>query len=493
VLAELHPRLPTLLERSATWAGRRSRYIAIAAACLSAAIAAAVLLAHLEADAPLFDYDLHPSQTAEVASALTLWGEQHHENAQATQIWVSAARRREVLLRLTVAGLPHRYVPTSTDVASDQTDMLAPLAVIDDRRRSGIEGDLVASLRKVSGVADATVVLPPDPDDTLSGGVERAAPTAAVQLVMLPGAGLSADAVSGIRRFVASAYPGLTPERVTVVDASGDPLGATAPPDRAASRESRVQSAVQSALDAVLGAGAAVVRVNVRTAGFEQQIQNTRTVPHGVLSADVGRERGTESNKTFDKERTVKRFAFDTLYERRTVPADAETRMSVAVFLDSKRVDPQTSGSISALVRAAAGADLQAGDDVVVQQVPFASPAALAPRATEERRQTSAAVVPAAIAIAALLFGAASFSRIRIGVSNPDHTVPLPVAARPIADPAVERAIATLDGESAQASAYYLRSLPDRTRNLILERMDPDLRDAIERFIEVQRGARHPV
>jgi flagellar M-ring protein FliF len=372
VLAELHPRLPTMVDRACAWLGRRSK---IAAVVVCAALGSAGLLAlsgRLTADVPLFDADLHPSQAAEVDSALTLWGERFRENEQGTQIFVSASRRRDLLLRLTLAGLPHRYVPTSSDVLDDSSDVLTPESVVDDRRRSGIEGDLVAGLRRISGVADATVVLPPTQVDAFSDDASRSPPSAAVQLLMEPGEDLSADAIAGIRRFVAAAYPGLAPDRVTVVDGSGAAIGVPVQTDRALTKEQRVQSAVQSALDDVLGTGAAVVRVSVRTAGVEQQVQNTRTVPHGVISSDLGSERGSESNKTYVKERAVRRYAYDTLWERRTIAADAESKISVAVFLDARRVDAASSDAIASLVRASAGADLRAGDDVVVEQVPFA-------------------------------------------------------------------------------------------------------------------------
>jgi len=236
-------------------------------------------------------------------------------------------------LRLTLAGLPRRYVPTSADVLGDQANALTPQSIIDDRRRSGIEGDLVAGLRRIGGVADATVVLPPASADPLADLARDEPPSASVQLIMQPGETLPAESVAGIRRFVASAYPGLAPDRVTVVDASGAVMGSAPTPDAAIAKERRVQSAVQSALDAVFGAGAAVVRVSVAASGAEEQTQSTRVVPHGELSADVARERGSESGKTFYKERTQRRFAYDTFSDKRVTPPDTPARISIAVFL----------------------------------------------------------------------------------------------------------------------------------------------------------------
>ena len=489
MLAELHPRLPTLLERSASWVGRRPIALAVISGGIIATATLFTVCARWGAEAPLFDADLRPSQAAEVENALTLWGEPFHANAQGTQISVPAARKSDVLLRLTLAGLPRRYMPTSADVLESPPSALTPQSVIDDRRRSGIEGDLVAGLRRIAGVADATVVLPPASSDPLGDPAHDAPPTAAVQLVLAPGADLSTDAVSGIRRFVASAYPGLSSDRVTVVDASGAALGSTAPPiDGAAAKERRIQTAVQSALDAVLGAGSAVVRVSVRTAGTEQQTQTTRTVAGAPVSSDVARERGLEAGRSFEKERTVRRYAYDTISERKTMTADAQTKISVAVFLDARRLQPNAKDAIASLVRAAAGADLKAGDEVVVESVPFAAPASPSPSSPASPQPAAAqAFVPAAVACALALLGFAAIPRIpRQVVERLWQPVPMQAGdARPEGiDSRAAPTFESLAGESAQTAAYVMRSLDDAHREGVLRLCSPDRRAAIRSFLD---------
>ena len=108
MLAELHPRLPTLVERTAAWIGRRRVPAVAVGMSLVGAVALAIAVLHADADVPLFDTDLHPAQTVEVENALTLWGEQFKANSQGTQVWIAAPRRRDILLRLTLAGLPRR-------------------------------------------------------------------------------------------------------------------------------------------------------------------------------------------------------------------------------------------------------------------------------------------------------------------------------------------------------------------------------------------------
>jgi flagellar biosynthesis/type III secretory pathway M-ring protein FliF/YscJ len=288
-----------------------------------------------------------------------------------------------------------------------------------------------------------------------------------VQLILEPNAQLGASTVAGIRRFVAAGYPGLTPDRVAVVDGSGALLGT--PPDRAVSREVRIQANVQTALDAVLGSGATVVRVSVRSAGAAQTVQSTRVVPHGLLEADAGRETGSENGRHLNKERSTRHYAYDTIVEHRTTAADEPAKISVAVFLDAARVDVERSQPIAALVRAAAGADLNAGDDVVVEAVRFAAkPVALAPHAP---MPVAFAVLPVAGVVLAVALGLHFF----------------PQRPRPPPDPAAREIRASLERESPRTAAYVLSTLPQGMRERVLATFGPLRRATIEACLRRER------
>jgi flagellar biosynthesis/type III secretory pathway M-ring protein FliF/YscJ len=461
MLARLPAAMPRVVEECVIWIRRRrTPAIAVVGAITGASIVVAVV-AHSAAPVALFDAPLQPRQTAEVAQALTLWNEPFSADPHGTQIFVTARRRRDLLLRLALADLPHRYVPTTADVLQSQDNPLTPPEVVDDRRRAGIAGDLVLGLRRIDGVADATVVIAPAAGDAFADAGERAPPSASVQLILQPGAQLSAATVAGIRRFVATGYPGLNPDRVTVVDGSGALLGA--PVDRAATREARIQRDVQSALDAALGAGAAIVRVNVRTAGSDRSVQSTRVVPHGLLDADTGREVGVENGRKLSKERTARHYAYDTIVEHRTTPADALGRISVAVFLDAARTDAASTSAITALVRAAAGADLDAGDAVVVEAVTFAP----------KPQVIDAAAPPAPLARAVVPVGA-----ILLAIAAGFTFLPQRVRKRP--DSTVAGLRTSLDRESPRTAAYILSTLPAATRDRVLESYGPVRRANVE-------------
>ncbi|HZV80482.1 MAG TPA: flagellar M-ring protein FliF C-terminal domain-containing protein [Candidatus Binatus sp.] len=464
MLARLPASMPRLVEDCVVWVHRR-RTPVVAAACGLALIAAAIALyASNTAAVPLFDAPLHASQTAEIAQTLTLWNEPFTTGGKGDAVLVPAHRKREILMRLTLAGLPHGYVPTSADVLDAQDNPLTPPEIINDRRRAGIEGDLVSSLRRIDGVSDAAVVIAPATGDSFADSSERSPPSASVQLILAAGARLGASEVAGIRRFVAAGYPGLTADRVTVVDGTGTLLGAI--PDQVSSRESRVQANVQSALDASLGAGVAIVRVSVRTAGSEQSVQSTRVVPHGLLDADLGRETGNEQGRKLAKERTTRHYAYDTIVERRTTAADAIARISVAVFLDAARVDQTRAPAIAALVRASAGADLESGDDVVVDAVPFA------PRTSAVIATGPASIAPSVLPAAAVAMVAAALG----------FTL-WPQRRRTAVDPAVARMRTALERESPRTVAYVLSTLPEAIRARVLASYNPPCRARIEEHL----------
>jgi flagellar M-ring protein FliF len=475
VLAELPQSLPALTGRALAWIERRRSATIATTLLLAVAGVAAMVFARSVGDASLFEAPLHASQVQEVESALTLWNESYTSNASGTQVFVPASRRRDVLLRLTLAGLPRPYVPTSADMLSEPVSAMAPRTLLDDRRRIGIAGDLTQTLRRISGVSDASVILTPAGDDPFALG-SPTPPSAAVQLVLQPGAHPEARTVDGIRRLVAAAVTGLTPDRVTVTDSDGALLEGSALQDQSASRESRLQVSVQSALDAVLGQGASVVRVRLVTAGADVSLQSTRVTPHGLLDADVGREHGREAARIFDKERHVQHYAYDTEVEHKTSAADAVRRVSVAVILDARKVDASRRDDVAGLVRAAAGADLSQGDTVVVAMMPFAPRAQQAtdPAQDAPTHAPSALVAVPAAVFCAIVFVCAQWLRKRENLPKS--------AAAPESDHA-SAVRATIEAEAPRTAAYVLNGMPTALRERVLREIDVGRRSAIEECI----------
>jgi flagellar M-ring protein FliF len=468
VLANLPAAMPLVARRTRAWLAPRKAPLALISAALLAAAALALAQSRTSAEVPLYSVALRPAQAIEVERALTLWNEPYSADAAHTQVFVPHARRRDVLLRLTLAGLPHGYVPTTSDVLEESQSAFLPQTAIDDRRRAGIQGDLTASLRRIKNVADASVVIAPAADNGLALDVQRPLPSASVQVVMQYGTALSGAQLAGVRRFVAAGYPGLTPDRVTVMDGSGTLQTGAVSSERGSSRESRLQTSVQTALDAVFGAGAAVVRVNLRTTGTSSDISSTRTVPHGLLDSQSGRERGTERGRTFFKEQSAHHFAYDTIVEKKYAPADAIARMSIAVFLDAGKVSAEQRSAVGDLVRAAAGADLKSGDEIVVRALTFAvaSSGGAAPRAASAFDGTGVLrlFVLAVVTMAVIAVG----PRVATMYANAPR-------AR-----AAQAMCSTLQKELPQTAAYVLQTLPRDLRENVLRCYEPEQRARIE-------------
>lgn len=467
MLALLPAAVPKTFRQCVQWLGQRKTP---ALAILGASVCIGLFLAggaKMSAQTALFDVALHPTQATEIERALLLWNEPFSTDAQHTQIYVPASHRRDVLLRLTLAGLPHRYVPTTADVLEQPPNAFAPQAFMDDQRRAGIEGDLVFGLRRMTGISDATVVIAPADVDPLADDVSRAPASASVQLLMQPGVTLTQTQIGGIKRFVAASYPGLSADHVVVMDSLGD-VSASPAPELALGRETRLQNSIQSALDAVFGVGATVVRVTMRTADEERSSQRTLVTPHGLLEAERGTERGSESGKSFTKERSHTRYSYDTIVETRTAHADALAKLSVAVFVDAKKVSQTQSKLITDVVRAAAGADL-ATDQVVVAALPFqkqsAPTAGPAPRSLRMRFVTLGAILASAV-IAWFGF----FAR-HVPTTSPEERAALELQA-------------TLRTELPQTTAYVLSSLPTNVRERVLRAYEPAVRKEILAYLD---------
>src|SRR5947207_6454549 len=192
-------------------------FIAGCAIVLSIVLA---MLAHPQRVA-LFSSSLHAEQLTEVEERLASWNVPFAPVSD--NVLVEGKRRSTLLLRLSLAGVPHMHVESSNDVLS-KIGALTPQAVIDAQTRDGLAGDIELGLRGIDGVQDAKIIVAPAKPAYFADDNARDA-SASVRLRLLPGAHLAADAVDGIRAFVAASVPGLDERHVTIVDDRGVALG----------------------------------------------------------------------------------------------------------------------------------------------------------------------------------------------------------------------------------------------------------------------------
>ncbi|GAC1302863.1 MAG: hypothetical protein NVSMB19_12470 [Vulcanimicrobiaceae bacterium] len=455
----------------------RARIVAVAfAVCVIAAIGWAAL-AERDRRVPLFAAALRSEQVAEVVERLAEWNVPFV--AVADNVHVDARRRNDILLKLSLAGVPHVHLASSAEALA-KAGPLTPQSVLDAQQRDGLAGDLASGLRGLAGIADAQVIIAPARDGAFADETSHDA-TASVRLALKPGAALGRDVLEGVRQFVAAGVPGLDPRRVAILDDRGLALGtraASGSDEAAALRES-----LQSALDLAIGSGATIVRVRV---SYDPRLRSVHDVvrrplgsrPIATTTAD---ERFKSASKTYAKSATSVDRGSETQDERIETPGGRLERISVAVAVDqTRRLDL---GKIRSLAAATLGLVPSRGDAVSVEEIafPHANPAALpAPLATGLGLAATLApsLVVAAAILLALRIGAPPVARVCEALVARLAIVRTTQAVATFAPSHVRGALAN---EPPHTAAAIISALPAATATAVLDLYPPEERAAIVR------------
>lgn len=312
---------------------------------------------------PLFANALHADQFSEVEERLASWNVAFTPTED--NLLVETRRRNELLLRLSLAGVPHVHIDASSDVLG-KLGALTPQAVIDAQTRDGLAGDIELGLRGIDGIEDARVIVAPAKQGYFADDVSRDA-SASVRLRLTAGSRLSADAVNGIRSFVAASVPGLDENRVTIVDDRGVALGGEAIADDAQD----LQRSLQSALDFAIGAGAAIVRVHV---DYDRRDVTVKDVRRSALSsvpiaATTQEERYAAGGKHYERSNRDVDRGSETREVSSTAPQGGTARISAAVFVDAARTIDLA--QVRQLAGATLGINPSRGDTVDVAAIAF--------------------------------------------------------------------------------------------------------------------------
>ena len=340
--------------------------IRLAGAIAIVVVAIGSIVAVVVSHAPrtnLFASPLRSDQLAEVQAELAAWAVPF--TPLADNVVVDAGARNALLLKLSLAGVPHAHVETTNETLAS-VGVLTPQAIVDAQTRSGLAGDIELGLRSVDGVDDARVIIAPAKPAEFADESARDA-SASVRLRLHPGAAMSREAIAGIRQFVAASVAGLDAARVTILDDRGLALtDASAAPD-----DSAMQRSLQSALDAALGPGNAIVRVTTAYSRATTERRDTlrsplRTVP--VTRDDVSESFDSEGKHYQKREFRDDRGSDTSEVVSRSEPGDV-IRVSTAIFVDASRgFDLEKIRDLSA---ATVGYDRKRGDSLVVQAVDF--------------------------------------------------------------------------------------------------------------------------
>ena len=454
-----------------------SRAMRLAAATSALAIAAAAIvaayLAH-PARCSLFAAPLHADQLSEVEERLAAWNVAF--TPLADNVVVDAARRNDLLLRLSLAGLPHAHLQGTAEALAT-VGALTPQTVVDAQTRAGLAGDVEAGLRGIDGIDDAQVIVAPAQPAEFADEQSREA-QASVRLRMRGGMRLGAQAVAGIRAFVAASVAGLDPQHVTILDDRGVALG-----DGDASADgAEIERALQSALDSAFGEGTTIVRVRAEYRAQRVAERDVRRLPAGGAAIETATQ--SESFDDAGKRFRSQSSDADRGSETRELVSDAPrgtlARISTAIFVDERRAADLA--KVRELAAAAAGYDAKRGDELAVVAVDFQRP-------LEAKRDVwwllygaiVPALPPAVLAIASIValriaapsvtaIARAALERSRLRAATATAT------ADPIAPARVRSALAA---EPPHAAAAVISALPAATAAAVLELYPQHEREAI--------------
>jgi flagellar biosynthesis/type III secretory pathway M-ring protein FliF/YscJ len=461
---------------------RTVRLGAGAACSIVLVLAICATIAKHSARVALFASPLYAEQRAEVEERLAAWSVPF--TPASDNVSVDARRRADLLLRLSLAGVPRAHL-TSTGEALATIGVLTPQAVIEAQTRAGLAGDIESGLRGIDGVDDARVIVAPAKTAEFADESRHDA-SASVRLRLHPGAQLSRQAIGGIRAFVAASVPELESARVTILDDRGVALGDDAlMSDDAAD----LQRSLQSALDAAFGEGAAIVRVRAEYDAARRSARDVRRAPSGA-SAIAGTRRTESYDGNGKRYRHVEEASDrgDETHEAiALISPGALRRLSSAVFIDRARGLDLT--KVRALSSAALGYDALRGDTLAVEAVDFRH------ELTARRNPwwlLYGAVVPI---LPALVLAVGFVAGLKFGLP-PAAAVVQMLVERTIVERATKSAAgfpparvrSMLEQEPPHAAAAIISALPAATATAVLELYPPHEREAIVN--RMQR--RHP-
>jgi flagellar M-ring protein FliF len=333
---------------------------------------------------------------------------------------------RALRLRMTLAeeGLPRGG--TVGNEIFDQVSALGTtnfLANVNLRR--ALEGELARTIASLADVGAARVHLVLPRRELFRR--DQVEPSASITLRMLGSRRLDRRQVQAVQHLTAAAVPGLSPERITLVDDQGTLLarGGEADSDGVVpsqmeefreAYEARLEHSIEQLLAHSLGAGRVdaevsaeldfdrvtlteetydpdgqVVRstqtVEEETEAAERDDDDAVTVGNNLpnLGADAAAAARTSSESTVRTEETVNYEISRTLRNHVQMGGRVH-RLSVAVLVDGRRVpgeggeltyqplDDEELAEIASLVRSAIGFDQERGDSVEVRSMAFTSP-----------------------------------------------------------------------------------------------------------------------
>lgn len=382
--------------------------IALGAAALTV-VAGTVVLTRSEAAtqmAPVFS-DLEARDAASVTEELTSQGVEYELTDGGRTVLVPKDDVYDLRIALSGQGLPN---------SSEGYALLdrQGLTTSDFRQRidyqRALEGELARTLRAIDGVDSATVHLALPEESVFVD--EPAKPTASVLVRSSGLSEISSGQVAAMVHLVASSVKGMSPEDVTIADASGTVLAAGGETGGVASTgdgradattafERDLAGSIRSLVGSVAGHGNVSVTVQADLDLTERQetserfdssdpetgvVVSERTSTETYAGGEAAAETGVlgpdgatvaapvtvpADGNTYLRDDAERTFAVNRTVESVVEAPGKVNRVSVAVLVNEEAVSEEQLASIEEMVATAAGVDPSRGDQVTVARLPF--------------------------------------------------------------------------------------------------------------------------
>ncbi len=411
-----------------------SRLLTLAGVAIGFVAFFAFLVSRLSGtDMSLLYSDLDAADSGKIVAKLDAQAIPYELRGNGTQIYVPSDR----VLRLRM-GLAEEGMPSGGSVGYelfDKADALGTTNFVQNvNLERALEGELARTIRSLDTVESARVHLVLPRRQLFSRETEE--PSASVVLKLRGAGRFSPQQIAAVENLVASAVPGLKPNRISIVDDKGNllarpndsPDGApsgTSAEEMRLSYEDHLAQSIETLLERSVGPGkirAEVTadmdfdRISTNAEIYDpdgQVVRSTQTVEEQANSSDNGGQQAvsvaqnlpqtqqtapgaaaqnqqntstgpTSSNKSNRTEETVN-YEISKTVKNQVRESGIIKRVSVAVLVDgtyatapdgTKKYTPRGDAEmqqLEKLVRSAIGYDQQRGDVVQLVNMPFAS------------------------------------------------------------------------------------------------------------------------
>lgn len=367
--------------------------------------------------------DLDLADSAQIVGRLEALGVPYRLQGDGVAILVPADQALRLRMTLAEEGLPQGGT-VGDEIFDEQSALGTTNFLANVNLRRALEGELARTITSLAAVKSARVHLVLPQRELFRR--EQVEPSASVTLGMYGGRRLDRRQVQAVQHLVAAAVPGLTPERVALIDDQGTLLarGGEAEPDQVLptqadefrdAYQSRLKRTIEQLLERSLGPGRVQAEVNaeldfdqitVTEETFDpegQVVRSTQTIEEERqlaerdakdsvtvgnnlpnAGADTPAAGRTNNENTSRTEETIN-YEISRKMTNHTQVGGRVKRLSVAVLVDGRMVPDDTGepvytpleadelDELASLVRSAIGFEEARGDVVEVKNLPFAA------------------------------------------------------------------------------------------------------------------------